>query len=376
MTVFKVLEKLFAVICIFATIAFVCYCGYQYYLNEDTSVIRFQGYLTGEDHIYPAITLCFAEYLKNEFVESKEYVAYLMGAISNDTMADIDYEEVTIDIQEYLLEAVIDTYQRRQLKYCKNGCEIKADPREFIDWRPTFNHVNSPPDLRCWTFDMSFMANPHEAIRTYTLLFNSSLFKESERPTMGKFSLVMAYPGQYYNRRVSIEDWKPISYRQYTMKFLIQNMIALKRRNKHNEKCNEDWRNRENSIAQNIIEKFECKPPYWLINTSFPTCYNQKQLSDVMNALNTLPPDGSCRSIEKIMYTYDEWEDSFDDYGDGVFKVSIDFQAHTYMEVEQVQAYGEQSLVGNAGGYVGLFLGVGLMQITTLLLNICSCTKK
>ena len=44
------------------------------------------------------------------------------------------------------------------------------------------------------------------------------------------------------------------------------------------------------------------------------------------------------------------------------FQVQVSFQGPTYMEITQSRAYDAQSLVGNAGGYVGLFLGVALIQ--------------
>ena len=49
----------------------------------------------------------------------------------------------------------------------------------------------------------------------------------------------------------------------------------------------------------------------------------------------------------------------------GVFQVLLDFQGDTYMEITQTRAYDGQSLVGNAGGYIGLFLGVALIQLPT-----------
>ena len=37
------------------------------------------------------------------------------------------------------------------------------------------------------------------------------------------------------------------------------------------------------------------------------------------------------------------------------------------MEIEQTQALGGLALFGNVGGYVGIFLGVALMQMPDLL---------
>ena len=50
-----------------------------------------------------------------------------------------------------------------------------------------------------------------------------------------------------------------------------------------------------------------------------------------------------------------------------MFEIELEFQGDTYMEIAQTRSYDVESLVGNGGGYVGLFLGVALMQFPTAL---------
>ena len=45
------------------------------------------------------------------------------------------------------------------------------------------------------------------------------------------------------------------------------------------------------------------------------------------------------------------------------FVVSLDFQSPNYKEIKQIRAYNVQSLVGNSGGYIGLFLGYTIKVI-------------
>ena len=47
----------------------------------------------------------------------------------------------------------------------------------------------------------------------------------------------------------------------------------------------------------------------------------------------------------------------------------------TYMEITQTRAYDGQSLIGNAGGYVGLFLGVALIQLPLALESLFQMLK-
>ena len=45
------------------------------------------------------------------------------------------------------------------------------------------------------------------------------------------------------------------------------------------------------------------------------------------------------------------------------FVVDVNFQSPSYKEIKQIRAYNLQSLVGNSGGYVGLFLGYTIKEI-------------
>ena len=47
----------------------------------------------------------------------------------------------------------------------------------------------------------------------------------------------------------------------------------------------------------------------------------------------------------------------------GAFEMSFMFQGDTFTEIDQARKIDFQSLVGNAGGYVGLFLGAAISQV-------------
>ena len=47
--------------------------------------------------------------------------------------------------------------------------------------------------------------------------------------------------------------------------------------------------------------------------------------------------------------------------------LNINFQARTFKEIKQVRAYNTQTLVGNAGGYIGLFLGYTIREIPSFI---------
>ena len=48
---------------------------------------------------------------------------------------------------------------------------------------------------------------------------------------------------------------------------------------------------------------------------------------------------------------------------DVVYEILVEFEGRTYMEVEHVREISFHSMAGNAGGYLGLFLGWALAHL-------------
>ena len=51
------------------------------------------------------------------------------------------------------------------------------------------------------------------------------------------------------------------------------------------------------------------------------------------------------------------------------FKVRLWFRSNRFMEIKQVKAYNFQNLVGNGGGYMGLFLGYSIAQLPSMIMS-------
>ena len=45
----------------------------------------------------------------------------------------------------------------------------------------------------------------------------------------------------------------------------------------------------------------------------------------------------------------------------------VKYRSQEYKEIRQIRAYDAQSLIGNAGGYIGLFLGCALRELPSFL---------
>ena len=113
-TIISIKENLFKyvfhVFCGVATLGFTIFCVHQYALDEDVARIEFQEFNSEENKIYPTVTMCFPnpllEHKLEEYGEGinvTSYTSFLVGNLWDNRMALIDYDDVSIDIENYLL---------------------------------------------------------------------------------------------------------------------------------------------------------------------------------------------------------------------------------------------------------------------------------
>ena len=295
-----------------------------------------------------------------------------------------------INMDDYMLFGTMATYQPGLSVYHYPSKESLSN----ITWVPTFYPSFSSPRKRCWTFEIPY--KPTEKIFSYGIMLNKSIFEGSEppnkRPPYKSFEIRLSYPGQQLTSPTVESNWgKKGPTTEYTMKFEVQNILVMKRRNKLQEHCEIDWNKNDNILINEILEDIKCTLPHWIINTTYPICQREqlKKIDNMFRRLrHSIPP---CQAIEKILYTYEEAEglENFDetvaeskkqfgikyDFKD-IFQIMLTFQGTTYMEITQIRAYDGQSLIGNAGGYVGLFLGSALIQLPSAIQYFFNLTRK
>ena len=87
---------------------------YEYTLDEDISRIEFKEFNSDEDHIYPTITMCITNPLLEKKliqygndINTKTYTDFINGDLWNERMASIEYDDVSIDFESYLLGILI-----------------------------------------------------------------------------------------------------------------------------------------------------------------------------------------------------------------------------------------------------------------------------
>ena len=82
-----------------------------------------------------------------------------------------------------------------------------------------------------------------------------------------------------------------------------------------------------------------------------------------------------CLGIENLTYDYSE-KIGVDSRPDSRFMVMVHFPNRKYRRITHVQEYGIESLVGNIGGCIGLFLGYSLLHFSDFIVSLFGNIKQ
>ena len=146
------------------------------------------------------------------------------------------------------------------------------------------------------------------------------------------------------------------------MAFTVASVEILTRRNKLRAPCVEDWKIYGKSIKtmfQNVMDKVGCRAPYQHSNKPLPFCQTKEKMKEMFKLLHEDPTKAytpACDTLENLQYKYDESAYDVNYDGSEWFWLFIDMP-HRFKEITQTRALDVHSLVGNCGGYIGLFLG-------------------
>ena len=134
----------------------------------------------------------------------------------------------------------------------------------------------------------------------------------------------------------------------------------------------------DDTVMKEIIRMANCTPPHWKIFSDYPICNSKKKMSNVSipesygHIASTAflkkflePCDGILSATSK---TISELRQStlgglITAGGKNSADVWFHFNNERYKEIEYTRAFDFEGLIGNVGGYIGLFLGCAIWQL-------------
>ena len=383
------INVMFYYLCLISALALAFWCMFEYSKNYDITEISFQAFNPDKQgNQYPSMTLCtvdsyndskFSQY-NDSAMNSKSYSKFLRGKYWNKNMLSVDYDFVTIDVEEYVIGACILTTRS------KTDCQKFGNIQHFT---------------RVWTLGvMKCFSFKHEAkgpINQIFIAMNNSIHPNGLRKAFGHFFILFHYPDQIIRAVSNTFSTWPLRTIQmsdyYSMRFKVSNVEILKRRRNGREKCH-FWEKYDQRTIEDVMASVGCQPPYWKSRRGHQPCTSQKQLGNVHPHFYAksmqddrfqqyIPP---CIEITKMDVDFEEklgiqskfgyetvHERFIKDAGTrhGWFFINTHFWQSTYFrEIRKIKAYSLQNMIGNAGGYIGLLVGITISDLPCLIFKL------
>ena len=330
------------ILCAIFTIGMIINWSLQYTLNEDLSWVKYKNYQATDEDFYPVVSLCFKNHFETDELSkvdmgfNESYLVQLLeGTKYNGQFQNINYDRISHRVEDFV-EGIWFRWENGSIKYYNKTVEHdNLFPRSFTGfWRGKF--------YNCYGMDVPMTVLRKESnvyIEGFSILLNNAIFKNGVRPPYGDFVTFLHYPNQLLLSLPSVKySWNPReNNRSYNMKYIINGMDILRRRQKDKEMCNENWLNFDESIIEMNLRKVGCRAMYQRKYSHIPLCNNMTSTqrahfpfrSDEVKKYN--PP---CKQVDKILYTYEEQH-----YPDreGTFWVTMLILDSRYKEIVQTR---------------------------------------
>ena len=183
----------------------------------------------------------------------------------------------------------------------------------------------------------------------------------------------VGFPNQRQRYSTSSVTWDTeVTNKSYAMRFQVTGMDVIQARNKKSRPCDEEWRKYDDKAKSNRIASVGCVPPYWKSQypeDNFKICSNKTKMKTLYRDADWNRHTTPCRRMTRLTTNYMEFPTIYHDkevgpeYHDEYFAVYLYFPRASFKNIVLVRAFDIQTLIGNVGGYIGLFLGHTLLQI-------------
>ena len=276
----QVLERfrfLFQIICQASAMSMIVYWIYVYTLNKDLCTIDYKTFHQDTEDPYPLLSLCFNERSSDKMfrlpdlsVNQSTYIEFLGGKYFDARLLDIDYDNVSIDMSDYII--------RQWGKYV-NGTDISGKVDVL---QPTELFMKSSS----WFGDKSFykcfsLKVPQiKGLERYGITLKNSIFTNGLRPSSTGFQTLIHYPNQLMTSRGTIKyAWFEREINDtFIMRFKINGIEILKRRRNGLQPCNQNWKVYDDDVLVNHLNKIGCRAPYQNPSRYFPVCDTQEKI--------------------------------------------------------------------------------------------------
>lgn len=353
---------IFKVLCGIAASFMVGFWIFKFNENEDVSAIEYISYETHSDITYPELSICINKpFIYDNLsldpevnVSMDEYHQYIIGeSIFREEYRNISYSNVTLDMFEYVqyVQLYMRNENNQKIKQCN---EIKACP--YVSFANNFNGFIKGMSTRCFGFHVNLKISGN--VEALHVMFKSELndmLNMIGKNDLAKSFVVLNYPGQMLNApETGTPVWSNPNSSLGLLSIKVSTNEILRRRAKRKTPCFSDWMYFDDMVLETHHSIVGCSPPYQ--NSSKPMCTSKTQLSKSRYDYSIMPGKYypvPCEGMSSIVFTASKL-----DYAilSETPNLMITYPKTTRL-VTQFKSVDLHALIGNIGGYIGLFLG-------------------
>ena len=365
METINLIINLFRFFCFMITCCMVGYWIHKYLKNEDATRIDYKLFQDTVSVPLPEATICFVDPILNDSLTStnkslniEEYIEYLKGQNNlNQEYKKVDYKNVSLNLFGYLNFIWIGL--RPGQSQSGTICTPSMPSSDSNNCSPVTitNNINGFGAQNLWKclgikIDDKYSKNVSYLVITFKEEFS---FLLKQIPVVG---VVFNHPGQ--NLRKTDTDqiiWIDPDENRTITSFKIDSMEILRRRDKPSDRCLTDYASYDQLILKHHIERIGCNPPYYQLLQNLPMCNTPTTLREFFNNGEKLPKgkiDFPCQEMPHLSFKYNNKMKPIDHME--WYPLHISYPENIKL-VTQSQAIDAHALIGNIGGYIGLFLG-------------------
>lgn len=323
----KFLRNCFSFACFSAALGMTVWWCYKYSKDEDYSEINYKSFGDTMDVETPMLSFCF--------------------------VLPVDFDFGNFNISNFTLA--------EEIKF-RNGTESIKHWPDFLNapLETTYCGYYYYFFIKCFGLRLK-----DKNTKYGTFMFTSWMFPNGIRPKNGNpknpFQPVtfIHFPNQLFlQRNTEKTSWRARKNNLGLVKsFTITSMDVLKARDKNIRPCIGDEVKYDEQVMKKHVERFGCKPAYLNIFGNYSICTEKDKIQEarfdsyLIQNVSIKP----CTTLENVNYRYEEEALESESYKN-LYIIQIVFP-DTFKEIVHMKAVDIQTVIGNAGGYVGLFCG-------------------
>jgi len=331
----------------------VSYWIYKFTVEDrDVGVVDYESLDKTEIH-FPLVSLCFktpflSKKLKtlNESFSSSSYLQYLSGDIHDDQYEKIDYKNVTMDLDNYYIKSFFKLSNESAMRTSSSKPAHKV----------IFNGFYYGQFRKCFETQLDKMENPKLQEITYEY-GSTKLLQDLSIPKWDQgygISFNLHHTEQFLVKLGGVQSLYIQQGGEINrVNIVITGIEFLKRRKKRDHNCSQNRKFFDTLVLRKHIISNGCSAPYHEKYKEYPVCRNMTKMKNYSYGFEEarikyyVKPCERFSKVDRIVES---------GYRSKLWKLTIVYPEDMKIITQSKEVDGH-TLIGNIGGYVGLFLG-------------------